>query len=320
MGTHRRVLDFLPVPRLSLASLLLVFSLLFFFAPLKNALAASESNSPLALARQNPRALVQQTVRNEVKAEKNDPTHWRFRKVDIKPNGSKTWEIIETKDGEVKHLVAINGHPLDAQQQQAEQQRMQQFLANRAEQEHRKTTSSQDYSKEQQLMEMLPNALLYRYAGTNGNFVTLDFRPNPNFQATTHEAEVFHHMVGKLVIDVKNMRVAQFAGHLASPVEFGWGLLGHLNKGGTFDVRQANVADKHWDMTLLDTQITGKALFFKTISVREKIIESDYRRVSDDLTLQQAANILKSSASRSASQIKKPSRQSAEVAAAAHRH
>lgn len=316
MGNHRRSSDFLPATRMSLASLLLVFCL--FFAPLRNAAAASGSNSPLALARQNPRALVQETVRNEVKAEKNDPTHWRFRKVDIKPSGSKTWEIIETKNGEVKHLVAINGHPLDAQQQQAEQQRMQQFLANRAEQEHRKTTSSQDYSKEQQLMEMLPNALLYRYAATNGNFVTLDFRPNPSFQATTHEAEVFHHMVGKLVIDVKNMRVAQFAGHLASPVEFGWGLLGHLNKGGTFDVRQADVADKHWDMTLLDTQITGKALFFKTISVREKIIESDYHRVSDDLTLKQAVNMLKSSASRSAAQIKTPSRQSAEVAAAAH--
>jgi hypothetical protein len=38
--------------------------------------------------------------------------------------------------------------------------------------------------------------------------------------------------------------------------------------------------------------MNGKALFFKTIAVREKDIRSDYRRVSSHLTLAQAAKLL----------------------------
>jgi hypothetical protein len=40
----------------------------------------------------------------------------------------------------------------------------------------------------------------------------------------------------------------------------------------------------------------GKVLFFKTIGVRQKIIRSGFRRVSDDLPLAQAAEILRESA------------------------
>lgn len=301
-------------------SCLSLLLLLLFFSASRITVPASPESSRVALARQSPRAFVQETVQNEVKAEMDDTTHWRFRKVDIKPGGSKTWEIIETQKGEVKRLIAINGHPLNAQQQQAEQQRMQAFLSNRSKQQNRRRNSSSDYNQEQKLMLMLPDALLFTYAGQQGDLVILKFRPNPNFTATTHEAEVFHHMVGKLVIDVKNLRVAQFGGRIATPVEFGWGLLGHLNKGGTFDVKQQDVADGHWDMTLLDTQITGKALFFKTISVREKVIESEYHRVSDNLTLQQAANMLEKGASESASGAKTSSRRQSAVAAAGHRH
>lgn len=109
-------------------------------------------------------------------------------------------------------------------------------------------------------------------------------------------------MAGILVIDTKTNRLEEFRGRLTSSVKFGYGILGYLDGGGTFDVKQNNVADKHWDLTLLETNITGKELFFKSIAVREKLIESNYQRVSDDLTLEQAANMLKSSQGRSASE------------------
>jgi hypothetical protein len=39
--------------------------------------------------------------------------------------------------------------------------------------------------------------------------------------------------------------------------------------------------------------MNGKALFFKTIAVREKDIRSNYRRVPSNLTLAQAAKLVK---------------------------
>src|SRR5437667_11847600 len=71
------------------------------------------------------------------------------------------------------------------------------------------------------------------------------------------------------------------------------GLLGHLNKGGTFDVKQAEVARGYWEITLLKVQMKEKALFFKTIGVQQNYSRSDFRQVPDALTLAPAADILR---------------------------
>jgi hypothetical protein len=76
-------------------------------------------------------------------------------------------------------------------------------------------------------------------------------------------------------------------------VKFAGGLLGHLDKGGTFDVKQTQIAPGIWDVTYMHVQMNGKALFFKTIAVREKDTRSDYRRVSSNLSLAQAASLVK---------------------------
>ena len=47
-----------------------------------------------------------------------------------------------------------------------------------------------------------------------------------------------------------------------------------------------------WELTVLNIQMKGKALFFKTIAVQQKMLRISFRRVSDDLTLAKAADIL----------------------------
>ncbi len=83
-----------------------------------------------------------------------------------------------------------------------------------------------------------------------------------------------------------------FDGHLTQAVKFGFGLLGHSDTGGHFEVRQAEVVPGHWDMTTLSLQMTGKALLFATIGAEKRENHRDFHRVADDLTLTQAADIL----------------------------
>jgi hypothetical protein len=45
-------------------------------------------------------------------------------------------------------------------------------------------------------------------------------------------------------------------------------------------------------LVVLDVDIKGKALFFKTIGVQEEMKRSMFRRVQDDLTAAQGANLL----------------------------
>jgi hypothetical protein len=132
----------------------------------------------------------------------------------------------------------------------------------------------------------------YEYDGTQGELIKLRFRPNPDFHARNHESEVFHHMEGSLLVHRRQYRLAELDGRLVTEVKFLDGLLGHLNKGGSFCVKQSNVGGGHWEMTELDVQMNGKALFFKTISVREKQIDSDFRSLPGQTTLKQAEELL----------------------------
>jgi hypothetical protein len=75
-------------------------------------------------------------------------------------------------------------------------------------------------------------------------------------------------------------------------VKFGLGLLGHLDKGGHFEVRQAEVVQGHWDITTMNLEMTGRALLFKRLEVQKKENRRDFHQVSDDLTLTQAADLL----------------------------
>jgi hypothetical protein len=283
----------------STTGILLVLAALFFAPPPATPSSSAERRSSPVI-QQSAQDLVKKMVENELQCENDDQTHWRFRKVDEMPGKSETWDVIETKDGQIERLLAVDGHPLTRQEREADQARLRTFLHSASEEASKRRSVGGDSSNERKLLGMLPYALVYQYAGKDGDLIKLTFKPNPRFHASTREAEVFHHMTGELVVNEKRMRLAQLRGQLVSRVNFGYGLLGHLNKGGTFDVQQGIVADGHWDMTLLDTELTGKALFFKTISVREKLIESDYRRVPDDLSLQQAAQLLNDSRSQSA--------------------
>ncbi len=87
--------------------------------------------------------------------------------------------------------------------------------------------------------------------------------------------------------------MAGIAGRLIKSVKFGGGLLGHLDKGGTFEVKQERVIEDYWELTALDVQMRGKALFFKTIGVQQKYVRSRFKRLPDDLTPAQAAEMLR---------------------------
>jgi hypothetical protein len=139
---------------------------------------------------------------------------------------------------------------------------------------------------------MLPDAVTARYGERQGDLVEILFEPNPKFHPSSHEAAVFHSMAGRIWVDTSQNRLAEIEGHLIKNVKFGGGLLGHLQKGGEFHVKQSEVAPGYWEITLLHVNMHGKALFFKTIAVQENEIRTNFRRVPDNLTLSEAAEQL----------------------------
>jgi hypothetical protein len=245
--------------------------------------------------------LAHQLVRNELKAEDEDKTRWMYRVEHDEPGKSEIKEVIETKAGTLERLLFLNGRPLSAEEQKKEDERLKRVCADPHELEKQQRERQKDGDEARDLLKLLPDAFNFTYGGTRGDIVKLNFKPNPNFHPPTREARVFHGMVGSVWMNEKELRLAGIAGELVQEVKFGAGLLGHLDKGGSFQVKQEEVGEGHWDMTFLEVNMNGKALFFRTITVREKELHSAFRRVPDSLTLEQAANLLKQQSSAGAS-------------------
>jgi hypothetical protein len=255
--------------------------------------------SPASPASKNPgqqigsaNELVKATVQNELKAIDDDHSHWSYR-VETRNGGvTETKEVVETPHGNLERVVARNGKPLSPDEQKQEDAKVQKFVSDTAAQQKQRKDLDDDGKKTRDLLAMLPDALTYTYAGRQGNNTKLTFKPNPSFHPPSHEATVFHAMEGQMVINTKEHRLVEFSGHLTHPVKFGGGLLGDLQQGGTFDVRQQEAGPGHWEIALLKVNIHGKALFFKTISVQQDEQHSNFKRVPDGLSLAQAQNLV----------------------------
>jgi hypothetical protein len=75
-------------------------------------------------------------------------------------------------------------------------------------------------------------------------------------------------------------------------VKFGLGLLGHLDKGGHFEVRQAEVVPGHWDLTNMNVEITGKLSCSRPSECGRRKPMGTSTGSPDDLTLTEAADLL----------------------------
>ena len=235
--------------------------------------------------------LAQRVITNELNFQ-DDHTNWMYRLEKEQHGKKQVEEIIETRKGSLTRLLSIDDRPLTAKQQLEEDQRVRELMTSRSAQQKLQRALDAETLQGRRLFKMLPDAFVFSDAGGNGNLVKLSFKPNPNFHPPSLEARVFHDMEGEMWVDCKQERLAAFNGHLTQDVKFGLGLLGHLDKGGHFEVRQGEVAPGHWDMTTMSLAMTGKALLFKSIGVQKMENRRDFHQVSDDLTLKQAADIL----------------------------
>jgi len=244
----------------------------------------------------NPQQLVEQAVANEVKSG-NDDVSLMFRVRRQTPKGVQTREYVETAEGTAGMLVAMNDQPLSAAQRQQEFARLEQLLHNPGELRRKQKQQKEDSDRVNRMVKTLPDAFRYQYEGTeevNGlQLVRLRFEPNPDFDPPSREQQVFTGMDGFLLIEPHRARIARIDGTLFKDVGFGWGILGHLDRGGRFVVEQGEVANGYWTTTHMQLSFTGRALFFKSINIQETEDSSDFRRVPGHMTFAEGVQMLK---------------------------
>jgi Tfp pilus assembly protein PilN len=249
---------------------------------------------PASLRAQNPdaKALVTEAERVELQADHVDHSAYVYLDHDVTPDQDTLSLLVETPQGSLKRKLEDHGHPLTREQRQQDDQRIETFLADPAAQQRAKRDSAHDDDQAEQMLKLLPTAFLWTFVKQEGDLATLAFRPDPNFEPRTLEARVLSAMGGQVVVDRSQNRIYAIRGSLLADVKFGFGILGRLQQGGTFEVERREIAPHHWQMVSSRVHITGHALLFKTIGQQEDDTHTDFKP-SPCQTLQQAWEYLK---------------------------
>jgi hypothetical protein len=250
---------------------------------------AQETLPPLP---QDATEYVRDIIHHQLEAEAADHTHWRYRIHREDEKGSQDRDVIDTKEGQIARTLFINGQPLTPEQRAADQARMKKLVEDSGERAKRDKRAKDDEDKLTQMVKAIPEAFVFKYDGAENGQVRLTFFPNPHYDAPNRELQVFRALSGKMWIDRADRRLARMDGALFEDVTFGWGLLGRLNKGGTFSVTQGRVSPDHWEVVSLDVRMSGHAVIFKSINVKQLQRLTDFRRVSDSLTISEAYQLL----------------------------
>jgi len=249
----------------------------------------------------SPIQLVRTAVANEVAANDASVKHM-FRSRKQTPQGSTTRLYVETNEAMAGMTIAYNDKPLTPEQLRGEENHMSGLAANPEQLRHKHSQELENADRTLRIVKALPAAFLYEFDGEEPStseigrrgdrLVRLRFRPNPAYQPPSRVEQVLDGMQGVVVIDPVERRIARIDGTLFKEVSFGWGILGHLDKGGHFLVEQKDVGEGAWEISRMTLNFTGKILLFKSISIKSDEAFTDFRRVPADTTFAQGVKLL----------------------------
>ena len=209
-------------------------------------------------------ALVRRATRHRMDADRNHrPLRFLLRKTDEQHDTTR--EIIETGDGDVARLVAINGQPLSAEANQAELERLH-TLANHPEiQQHRHQRGAERYGSREPPdappAGCLPVSLPRNGGLRCGAMLSSELLSQSALRsARCGGGYLPRHGRRGYWIDQAQERLTRLDAHLIANVDFGWGILGRLDKGGDHPAR----TNGHWRPRLgsdrLEAEPAGQGL------------------------------------------------------------
>ena len=265
-----------------------LYSLLFMFS----------SVSPNAQVRAplSPPQIVNQMVEAETAArEKRQHFLYRREERSVRTRGH-LWDelVVETSEGRLHRLVAVDGKPLSTGEQAAEDKRITYLVNHPADFRHEAQGRKDDEARMAALLKELPKLFLLQNAGSDGDCTRITFAPNPQFQEASFQDRVVHAMSGVLLVHATDKRLCVIDAHLDHVVEFGFGLLGKVSNQSHFSILRQEISPGEWKTTKIRVHVDGSILLMKSVSRDEDSSHFGFKLIPHDLTLAQAAALIRS--------------------------
>jgi len=238
---------------------------------------------------QDAKQTVQQAVQTELAADDADHTRWSYFDYDQKPNLVVEQWVAETEKGDLKRVIEENGRKLSENEQRT---RIDGFRQNVSAQARQRKDDQHDDQQTRQMLNMLPQAFLWKQEGGENGKTVLHFTPNPRFRPSNYQERVFAAMRGDMTVDSAQHRIVGLRGQLAHDVKFGGGLFGNLRAGGSFDIERREIANGEWQIVETHVHIAGRILFFKNIADQEDDWKSRFKELPTGISMVQAERLL----------------------------
>lgn len=255
-----------------------------------NAVAAT-SSAPTAGTDPAPVSVVTAMVQAEKRA-RHDRTFFRYMSEERSSRtGGHLWRenVVETPEGMIRRLVAVDGQPLSKDRAAAEDRRIAALVGHPDTLRALNADRRSDEERVGRILDILPKAFLWTNDGMQGDCARISYRPNPDFTPSTYEERIIHGMAGTLLIRLPSTRLCAIDGHVVDRISFGYGLLGHIEKDSHFSVTRVPVTLTDWKNSDIEVHVDGKILLMKSISRDEKARHMNAQPLPPNLTLAQAA-------------------------------
>ena len=240
--------------------------------------------------------LVRQTMAHELAAA-NASGHYMYRIEKQTQNGSNTRVTVETRKWLISRLVLKNGQPLAPAQRQKEDERLRDLLTNPASLQKLQIQEHKDEALARRMIKYFPEAYVFYYDGTEKESssrkqILVKFRPRASVTSDSREMRVLQGMEGTMLIDPVDERLLRVKAALFRDVDFGWGVFCRIRRGGSFLVEQQGVGSDRWAITTLSMHYSSRIGLFVNTRTDSVSKTSNFRRMSNDLTLQQGVELL----------------------------
>jgi len=232
-------------------------------------------------------ALIQRASENEL-AELESPKPFRYQERLDWNWGSETRSVIETANGRADRIVLFNGEPLSPEQLAKQEHRLNKLLSDHDALKNELKDQQSETQRRARLVKAFPKAFFFGFAGPEKGLLRFDFRPDPDFSPKDRETQMYRGMEGSVWIEPVQERIVRIEGVLVKDVSFGWGIVGHLYKGGIYEIAQTQLSPGKWRITKLDVDLKGKMFLFNSFRFQRKETDSRFQPVSSRMTLPEA--------------------------------
>lgn len=207
--------------------------------------------------------------------------------------GEHVWteRVVETNQGRVRFLLAIDGKPLTEEEEAKERGRLAEIVADPAPFIARERTGKDDEAHARKLLDMLPEAFVFDHVRLENGVWRMDFHPNPDYTPHGLEERVMYGMSGGVAIDAKQERILHIEGKLENDVSIGFGLLATVHAGSHFSSDRADRGG-HWRTVHVLTDLRGRAILFKSVSRSSEISRSEFHYLEPGITIPEAVALV----------------------------